>query len=40
MMAELRQYANTGASVEKELEANGGSTQSLEWHDQYLDLKD
>ena len=40
VMAELHQYANTGSNVEKELEANGGSAQSLEWHDQYLDLKD
>jgi HAE1 family hydrophobic/amphiphilic exporter-1 len=40
VMAELHQYANTGASVEKELETNGGSAKSLEWHDQYLDLKD
>ena len=38
--AELRQYANTGSSVEKELNDNGGSAASLEWHDQYLDLKD
>ena len=40
VMTELRQYANTGSSVEKEIEANGGSTESLKWHDQYLDLKD
>ena len=40
VMTELRQYANTGSSVEKEIKANGGSTESLKWHDQYLDLKD
>jgi hydrophobic/amphiphilic exporter-1 (mainly G- bacteria), HAE1 family len=40
VLAELRQYANTGATVEKEIEDNGGSTDSLKWHDQYLDLKD